>query len=65
MPGKTKLRKRLEGLAKGKSLRISGITKSRTNEYKRACSTVNNLTINSGRKFKTKLGARALTVTRL
>ena len=65
MPGKTKLRKRLEGLAKGKILRISGITKTGTDEYKRAHSTVNNLRVSSGRKFRTKLGARALTVTRL
>jgi hypothetical protein len=61
---KTKLRMRLEALAKGKSLRISGITKSRTGEYNRAYSTVRNLATSSGRKFKTKLGARALTVTR-
>ncbi len=65
MPDKTRLRTRLEALAKGKSLRISGITKSMTDEYNRAFSTVRNLTISSGRKFRTKLGARALTVTRL
>ncbi len=62
---KTKLRKRLEALKGGRSLRISGITKTRTDEYIRAYSTVRNLTISSGRKFKTKLGARALTITRL
>ena len=65
MSGKTKLRKRLERLAKGKSLRISGVTKSRTDEYQRAQTTVRNLRASSGRKFRTKLGARALTVTRL
>jgi hypothetical protein len=64
MSGKTKLRKRLEGLAKGKSLRISGITKSGTDEYKRTFSTIRNLTVSSGRKFRTELGARALTIKR-
>ncbi len=62
---KTKLRKRLERLAKGKSLRISGITKSMTLEYGREQTTVCSLAVSSGRKFRTKLGARALTVTRL
>ncbi len=61
---KTKLRKRIEALKRGRSLRISGITKTRTLEYRRAHSTVRNLTISSGRKFRTKLGARALTVKR-
>ncbi len=65
MPGKTKLRKRLEALKRGRSLRISGITKTRTDEYIRAYLTVRNLTISSGRKFKTKLGPRALTIKRL
>ncbi len=65
MSGKTKLRKRLEALKRGRSLRISGITKSMTLKYKRAQTTVHNLTASSGRKFRTKLGARALTVTRL
>ena len=64
MSGKTKLRKRLEILAKGKSLRISGITKTKTDEYIRAFSTVRNLTVSSGRKFRTKLGASALTIRR-
>ncbi len=64
MPAKTKLRLRLDALAKGHSLRISGITKSRTEEYDRAYSTVRNAAASSGRKFKTKLGARALTVSR-
>ncbi len=64
MSGKTKLRKRLERLAKGKSLRISGITKTGTDEYKRAYSTVRNTAASSGRKFSTKLGARALTIKR-
>ena len=64
MPDKTKLRMRLEALKRGRSLRISGITKSRTGEYNRAYSTVNNLRVSSGRKFRTKLSARALTVKR-
>ncbi len=64
MPDKTKLRMRLEALKRGRSLRISGITKSRTGEYNRAYSTVRNAAASSGRKFRTKLGARALTVTR-
>jgi hypothetical protein len=64
MPFKTKLRTRLEELTKGKSLRISGITKSRTTEYDRAYSTVRNCAAGSGRKFMTKLGARTLMVTR-
>lgn len=64
MHGKTKLRKRLEALKRGRSLRVIGITSSVTDEYKRACATVRNLTVSSGRKFKTKLGARALTVKR-
>lgn len=64
MPGKTKLRKRLEALKRGRSLRVIGITSSVTDEYKRAYATVRNLTVSSGRKFKTKLGARALTVKR-
>ena len=67
MPGKsnkTKLRIRLETLTKGGSLRVSGITSSMTLEYKRAFATIRNITVSSGRKFKTKLGPRALTVTR-
>ena len=64
MPFKTKLRTRLEALTKGKSLRISGITKSRTTEYDRAYSTVRNCAASSGRKFRTKLGARTLMVMR-
>ena len=64
MPVKTKLRKRLEALVKGRSLRINGITKSRTVEYNRVYSTVRNTAASAGRKFKMKLGARALTVTR-
>jgi hypothetical protein len=64
MPGKTKLRVRLEALAKGRSLRVIGITKSRTVEYNRAHSTVCHTAASSGRKFKTKLGKSALMVTR-
>ena len=64
MSAKTKLRMRLEALAKGHSLRVSGITKSRTDEYSRAYSIVRYFAAISGRKFKTKLGARALTVRR-
>ncbi len=64
MSGKTKLRKRLEALKRGRSLRVIGITSSVTGEYKRAADTVRNLRVSSGRKFKLKLGARALTVTR-
>ncbi len=64
MHGKTKVRKRLEALKRGRSLRVIGITSSVTDEYKRAYATVRNLTVSSGRKFKTKLGARALTVKR-
>ena len=64
MPGKTKLRRRLEALKRGRSLRVIGVTKSRTDEYIRAYLTVRNLTISSGRKFKTKLGPRALTIKR-
>ena len=64
MTEKTKLRMRLEALAKGRSLRVNGITKSRTVEYDRVYSTVRNTAASCGRKFKTKLGARALTVTR-
>ena len=64
MSGKTKLRVRLEALKRGRSLRVNGITKSRTVEYYRVHSTVSRLTVSSGRKFKMKLGARALTVTR-
>ncbi len=62
---KTKLRKRLERLAKGISLRVIGVTKSRTVEDSRVYSTVRNSAASSGRKFSTKLSARALTVTRL
>ncbi len=62
---KTKLRKRLEALKRGRSLRIIGVTSSTTLEYRRAQTTVRNLTASSGRKFSTKLSARALTVTRL
>ncbi len=64
MPVKTKLRLRLEALAKGRSLRINGSMKSRTVEYDRVYSTVRNTAASSGRKFKTKLGPRALVVTR-
>jgi len=64
MPFKTNLRMRLESLAKGKSLRVNGITKSRTVEYDRVYSTVRNTAASSGRKFATKLGPRALTVMR-
>ncbi len=65
MPGNTKLRKRLEALKRGRSLRIIGFTSSMTLEYKRTFGTIRNLTVSSGRKFRTKLGPRALTVTRL
>jgi len=64
MPFKTKLRVRLEALAKGRSLRVNGITKSKTVEYDRVRYTVRNTTASSGRKFKMKLGKSALTVTR-
>ena len=64
MPGKTKLRVRLEALAKGRSLRVIGITKSRTVEYNRVYSTVRNTAASAGRKFKMKLGKSALMVTR-
>ena len=65
MPLKTKLRKRLEALPKGKSLRVIGTFKSRTEEYDRVYSTVRNTGASCGRKFATKLGPRALTVTRI
>ena len=64
MPGKTKLRVRLEALAKGRSLRVNGITKSRTVEYNRVYSTARNTAASCGRKFKMKLGKSALTVMR-
>ncbi len=64
MSGKTKLRKRLEALKRGRSLRVIGITSSGADEYKRASATVRRLTVSSGRKFRTKLGARALMITR-
>lgn len=64
MPGKTKLRVGLEALAKGRSLRVNGITKSRTVEYNRVYSTVRNTAASCRRKFKTKLGKSALIVTR-
>ncbi len=64
MSGKTKLRKRLEALKRGRSLRVIGITSSGTGEYKRASDTVRNLRVSSGRKFRVKLGARALTIKR-
>ena len=64
MPDKTKLRKRLEALKRGGSLQIIGVTSSTTLEYKRSIATARNLTVSSGRKFRTKLGVRALTITR-
>lgn len=62
---KTKLRIRLEALKKGGSARVTGITSSMTPEYKRAFATIRNITVSSGRKFRVKLGARALTITRI
>ena len=64
MIAKTKLRIKLEALAKGKSLRISGITSSASPEYIRATSTARNILVSTGRKFTVKLGARALTIMR-
>ena len=61
---KTKLRIKLEALAKGKSLRVSGVTASRTPAYLRANSTIGNIRASTGRKFSVSLGSRALTITR-
>jgi hypothetical protein len=64
MAVKTKLRMKLESLKKGGSLRLKGVTSSATVEYRRAQSTIRNIVVSAGWRFKTTLGAHALTITR-
>ena len=65
MTAKTKLRTKLEALNKGKSVRLSAITSSKSPEYRRAVYTIGNIRVSSGRLFSMKLGTQALTITRV
>jgi hypothetical protein len=64
MKKKTKLRTKLESLAKGQRARVSGITSCKSSDYRRAVSTAANIRVSTGRTFRVNLGASALTVTR-
>ena len=65
MTAKTKLRTKLEALNKGKSVRLTTISSSKSLEYRRAVYTIGNIRVSSGRLFSMKLGTRALTITRM
>ena len=65
MTAKTKLRTKLEALNKGKSVRLSAITSSKSPQYRRAVYTIGNIRVSSGRLFSMKLGTQSLTITRV
>jgi len=61
---KTKLRMNLEALKKGGTLRVKAITSSRTSSYMRAQSTIRNILLSGGPRFKTTLASGVLVITR-